>query len=134
MTAVGECGVPVVSTVVCRGVLCDLDVGTDDVVCWLVGVLSASEVVTEEVDKDGCGVVTEVSEGDVVGKVMAVCWEIPEVLEVCVVLEAAAMGAECGVYGVLVVLCVPEVVCTTGVPVTPKVDVVKMEETGADVD
>ena len=31
-------------------------------------------------------------------------------------------------------LCVPEVVCTTGVPVTPIVDVVKMEETGADVD
>ena len=134
MTAVGVCGVPVVSTVVCRGVLCGLDVGGDDVVCWLVRVLSASEVVTEEVDKDGCGVVTEVSEGDVVGKVMVVCWEIPEVLEVYVVLEVAAMGAECGVYGVLVLLCVPEVVCITGVPVTPKVDSVKLEDTGADVD
>ena len=61
MTAVGVCGVPVVSTVVCRGVLCGLDVGADDDdVCWVVGVLSASEVVTEEVDNDGCGVVKEV--------------------------------------------------------------------------
>ena len=59
MTAVGECGVPVVSTVVCRGVLCGLDVGTDDVVFWL-GVLSASEVVTEEVDNGGCDVAIEV--------------------------------------------------------------------------
>ena len=60
MTAVGVCGVPVVSTVVCRGVLCGLDVGADDDVCWVVGVLSASEVVREEVDNDGCGVVKEV--------------------------------------------------------------------------
>lgn len=60
MTAVGVCGVSVVSTVVCRGVLCVLDVGADDVVCWLVGVLSVSEVVTEEVDTDGCRVVKEV--------------------------------------------------------------------------
>ena len=60
MTAVGVCGVPVVSTVVCRGVLCGLDVGADDVVCWVVGVLSASEVVRGEVDIEGCGVVTEV--------------------------------------------------------------------------
>ena len=60
MTAVGVCGVPLVSTVVCREVLCGLDVGTDDVVCWLVGVLSASEVVTEEVDNGGCDVAIEV--------------------------------------------------------------------------
>ena len=91
MTAVGVCGVPVISSVVCRGVL---DVGVDGVVLWLVVVLNTSEVVTEEVDKDGCGVVTEVSEGDVVGKVMVVCWEIPEVLEVCIVLEVAAVCVE----------------------------------------
>ena len=60
MTAVGVCGVPVVSTVVCIEVLCGLDMGTDDVVCWLVGVLSASEVVTEEVDNGGCDVAIEV--------------------------------------------------------------------------
>ena len=60
MTAVGVCGVPLVSTVVCIEVLCGLDVGTDDVVCWLVGVLSASEVVTEKVDNGGCDVAIEV--------------------------------------------------------------------------
>ena len=59
MTAVVVCGVSLVSTVVC-GVLCVLVVGADDDVFWFVGVLSTSEVVTEEVDNDGCGVVTEV--------------------------------------------------------------------------
>lgn len=65
---------------------------------------------------------------------MVVLWEIPEVLEVCVVGEVAAVGVECVLCGVWVLLCVPEVVCTTGVPVTPIVDVVKMGVTGADVD
>lgn len=65
---------------------------------------------------------------------MVVFWEILESLEVCVVLEVAGMGLECGVYGVLVLLCVPEVVCIMVVPVTPIVDLVQMEETGADFD
>ena len=60
MTAVGVCGVPVAWIVVCRLVLCGLDGEADDAVCRLVGVLSISGAVTEEVDNDGSGVVKEV--------------------------------------------------------------------------
>ena len=53
---------------------------------------------------------------------------------VCGVLETAAVGAECVVCGVLVLLGVAGVLCTTGVPVTPIVGVVKIEVAGTGVD
>lgn len=115
-------------------VLCGLDGEADDAVCWLVGVLSVSETVTEEVDNDGSGVVKEVCGADVVGKVIVVNWDVPRTLVECVVLETVAVGAECVVCGVLAVVGVPEVVCTPGVPVVPLVGVVGRLVAGTDVD
>lgn len=51
-------------------------------------------------------------------------WEVPRTLVVCAVLETVAVGAECVVWGVLAVVGVPEVVCTTGIPVIPVVGIV----------
>ena len=63
-----------------------------------------------------------------------VCWEIPEGIVVCGMLETAAVGAECVVCGVEAVLGVPEVLCTTGVPGTARVVVVKRGVAGTEVD
>lgn len=60
MPAVVVCGVPVAWMVVCRIVLCGLDGEADDAVCWLAGVLSISEGVTDEVDSGGSDVAKEV--------------------------------------------------------------------------
>lgn len=65
---------------------------------------------------------------------MVVFWDIAEGLVVCGVLETSAVAAECVVCGVLALLGVPEVVCTTWVPVTPVVVVVKVEVAGPEVE
>lgn len=52
---------------------------------------------------------------------------------VCVVLETGTVGGGCVVCGVGGLLCVSEVVCTTGVPVPPMVDLLDIVVRGSDV-
>lgn len=90
------------SRVVGRTVLGGVEVAAGDTECWLVGVFSISVVgVTAKVDNSvGC-VDGEVCGPEWVGRLVAVCMDVPEGRPVvCTVLETASVGEGCVVRGV----------------------------------